>query len=324
MARPFKQGLEYFALDVNMSDEVELIEAVHGLVGFAVLIKLFQKIYSEGYFIEWQEKDQILFSNRVSDDRNRVTSIVSDCIKWGIFNSDMYRQYGILTSRRIQEQYFTATYKRVKVTAIREYLIIDVDDRDHVSIIGVSDIRNGATTKVSDDSNGATSRVSVVQSTQSKVKQSKEKVKDKDLVESDATKTSKVTQSDQFDQFWAIYPRKVGKKAALNIWTRLKPDKDLLEQILRAVEKQKKLDQWTKDGGQFIPNPTTWLNQGRWDDELPKGNGQSRTVIGKYARDNRYHAPEEPDDGEVRDVAYYQNLTKKIREQEAANARKQS
>jgi len=324
MARPFKQGLEYFALDVNMSDEVELIEAVHGLVGFAVLIKLFQKIYSEGYFIEWQEKDQILFSNRVSDDRNRVTSIVSDCIKWGIFNSDMYRQYGILTSRRIQEQYFTATYKRVKVTAIREYLIIDVDDRDHVSIIGVSDIRNGATTKVSDDSNGATSRVSVVQSTQSKVKQSKEKVKDKDLVESDATKTSKVTQSDQFDQFWAIYPKKVGKKAALNIWTRLKPDKDLLEQILRAVEKQKKLDQWTKDGGQFIPNPATWLNQCRWEDELPKGNGQSRTVIGKYARDNRYHAPEEPDDGEVRDVAYYQNLTKKIREQEAANARKQS
>lgn len=203
MARPFKQGLEYFALDVNMSDEVELIEAVHGLVGFAVLIKLFQKIYSEGYFIEWQEKDQILFSNRVSDDRNRVTSIVSDCIKWGIFNSDMYRQYGILTSRRIQEQYFTATYRRVKVTAIREYLIIDVDDRDHVSIIGVSDIRNGATTKVSDDSNGATSRVSVVQSTQSKVKQSKvkqskEKVKDKDLIESDATKTSKVTQSKTF------------------------------------------------------------------------------------------------------------------------------
>ncbi len=281
MARPFKQGLEYFALDVNMSDEVELIEAVHGLVGFAVLIKLFQKIYSEGYFIEWQEKDQILFSNRVSDDRNRVTSIVSDCIKWGIFNSDMYRQYGILTSRRIQEQYFTATYKRVKVTAIREYLIIDVDDRDHVSIIGVSDIRNGATTKVSDDSNGATSRVSVVQSTQSKVKQSKEKVKDKDLVESDATKTSKVTQSDQFDQFWAIYPRKVGKKAALNIWTRLKPDKDLLEQILRAVEKQKKLDQWTKDGGQFIPNPATWLNQCRWEDELPTGSGKGYNQRGQ-------------------------------------------
>ncbi|MDY0174200.1 MAG: DUF4373 domain-containing protein [Bacteroidales bacterium] len=297
MARPFKQGLEYFALDVNMSDEVELIEAVHGLVGFAVLIKLFQKIYSEGYFIEWQEKDQILFSNRVSDDRNRVTSIVSDCIKWGIFNSDMYRQYGILTSRRIQEQYFTATYKRVKVTAIREYLIIDVDDRDHVSIIGVSDIRNGATTKVSDDSNGATSRVSVVQSTQSKVKQSKEKVKDKDLVESDATKTSKVTQSDQFDQFWAIYPRKVGKQAVFKIWTKLNPDKDLFGKILQAVEKHKQSEQWTKDNGQFIPNPSTWLNQGRWDDELPQGNGKAYNQRQQAQSDrNRIREDHEYDD----------------------------
>jgi hypothetical protein len=101
------------------------------------------------------------------------------------------------------------------------------------------------------------------------------------MVESDATKTSKVTQSDQFDQFWAIYPKKVGKKAALNIWTRLKPDKDLLEQILRAVEKQKKLDQWTKDGGQFIPNPATWLNQCRWEDELPTGSGKGYNQRGQ-------------------------------------------
>jgi hypothetical protein len=108
------------------------------------------------------------------------------------------------------------------------------------------------------------------------------KTKDKHImVESDATKTSKVTQSDQFDQFWAIYPKKVGKKAALNIWTRLKPDKDLLEQILRAVEKQKKLDQWTKDGGQFIPNPATWLNQCRWEDELPTGSGKGYNQRGQ-------------------------------------------
>jgi len=88
----------------------------------------------------------------------------------------------------------------------------------------------------------------------------------------------------------------------------------------------KTTEDWTKNNGKYIPLASTWLNAKGWLDEIPqtRGNGQSRTVIGKYARDNRYHAPEEPDDGEVRDVAYYQNLTKKIREQEAANARKQS
>jgi hypothetical protein len=37
--------------------------------------------------------------------------------------------------------------------------------------------------------------------------------------------------------------------------------------MLSAVEAQKQTDQWTKDGGQYIPHPSTWLNQGRWEDE---------------------------------------------------------
>jgi transcription elongation factor len=36
---------------------------------------------------------------------------------------------------------------------------------------------------------------------------------------------------------------------------------------MKALEWQRKCDQWTKDNGQFVPNPETWLNQGRWNDE---------------------------------------------------------
>lgn len=164
MARPQKAGLDYFALDVYMSDEVELIEAEHGLVGFAILIKLFQKIYSEGYYYEWDDKEQILFSKRVSSDRNLVTSVVNDCIRWGIFNQKMYEKYNILTSRRIQNHYVTATYKRVNVEVIKEYLLIDVSDRTNLNIITVSDDGNEDTTIDTDD-----------KSTQSKVKESKVK-----------------------------------------------------------------------------------------------------------------------------------------------------
>jgi hypothetical protein len=41
--------------------------------------------------------------------------------------------------------------------------------------------------------------------------------------------------------------------------------------MLRALSWQRAQDQWTKDGGQYIPNPATWLNQKRWEDEKPKG-----------------------------------------------------
>lgn len=43
-----------------------------------------------------------------------------------------------------------------------------------------------------------------------------------------------------------------------------------LETLVTAVERQKCSDQWTQNNGQFIPHPATWLNQGRWDDELPE------------------------------------------------------
>lgn len=75
--------------------------------------------------------------------------------------------------------------------------------------------------------------------------------------------------SGDFDDFWNIYPKKAGKGAAYKSWRKLKPSSELQKLILTSIEKQKKSDQWIKDNGQFIPNPATWLNQERWEDELP-------------------------------------------------------
>lgn len=73
---------------------------------------------------------------------------------------------------------------------------------------------------------------------------------------------------DRFNRFWEAYPRKVGKGAAQRKWETLKPDEDMTQLLIRAVEKAKKSEQWTKDRGKFIPYPATWLNQRRWEDEI--------------------------------------------------------
>lgn len=70
-----------------------------------------------------------------------------------------------------------------------------------------------------------------------------------------------------FQEFWSNYPKKTGKGAALKAWRKLKPSNEFQARILAAIDQQCQSDQWQKDGGQFIPNPATWLNQGRWDDE---------------------------------------------------------
>ncbi|MFZ9264815.1 MAG: YdaU family protein [Polynucleobacter sp.] len=84
------------------------------------------------------------------------------------------------------------------------------------------------------------------------------------------TKNQKPSQPYQalFDVFWGKYPKKVGKDAALKAFQKRKPDQHLLVQMLNALGEQSRSEAWVKDGGQFIPNPATWLNQGRWQDEV--------------------------------------------------------
>lgn len=67
-----------------------------------------------------------------------------------------------------------------------------------------------------------------------------------------------------FDRFWAAYPRKVGKGAAERSFERIRPDAALLDGMLRAIETQRQSDTWLRG---YIPNPATWLNQRRWEDE---------------------------------------------------------
>lgn len=71
----------------------------------------------------------------------------------------------------------------------------------------------------------------------------------------------------RFDAFWRAYPNRVGKDAARTAFDKRKVDDDLLALMLSAIAAQSKSEKWTKDGGKFIPNPATWLNQGRWMDD---------------------------------------------------------
>lgn len=70
--------------------------------------------------------------------------------------------------------------------------------------------------------------------------------------------------SSDFDIFWQEFPKKTGKEAARKSWNKTRPN---LQDVLKALAWQKQSKQWFEKGGQFIPNPATYLNQHRWLDE---------------------------------------------------------
>lgn len=89
-----------------------------------------------------------------------------------------------------------------------------------------------------------------------------------------------------FERVWEAYPRKVGKKAAEVAYNALmnRPKPPTVEQLIASIEAHKQTWNWKKEDGQFIPHPTTYLNQDRWKDDLtnePKAEPTKRKGAGQ-------------------------------------------
>ena len=169
MARPIKEGLEYFPLDcdIDQDDKITLIEAQHGLIGFGIAIKLLMKIYNNSYFYEWTEKEQLLFSKRVNVNINEVNVVINDLVKWGFFDKNLFETEKILTSSGIQKRYLAAVGRRQKVKIFKKYLLLDKETVNVYKNLVIVD--NNSSSEVVNDDIGTQSKVK-----KSKVKESKE------------------------------------------------------------------------------------------------------------------------------------------------------
>lgn len=124
-------GRKFFPLMCQMDDKFELVEAEFGLEGFAVIIKLFQKIYGGegGYFCEWSDEVELLFTRKqcgLLPKNHIVNAVVRAALERGIFYKPLFEKYGILTSHGIQQRYMKMSVRQKKVEMIRQYLLLEV------------------------------------------------------------------------------------------------------------------------------------------------------------------------------------------------------
>jgi len=87
-------------------------------------------------------------------------------------------------------------------------------------------------------------------------------------------------QVDGFDQFWKLYPKKKSRKDAAKAWAKLSPSAELRQTLITALAGHCVSEDWTKDGGRYVPNAATWLNGERWHDELKPATGRSSAFTG--------------------------------------------
>ena len=212
-------GLDYFELDCQLEEKIRLIQAEFGLKGFAVIVKLYQKIYGElGYYCEWSEDSLLLFmsENGVSrDNKNFIQQVVSACIRRNIFSEKLFKKFGILTSCGVQKRYMKATSRREKVSMKKEYLLL-------------SDGKINSNVCIIEDS------VYITKDNADKIKQSRV---EKSRVENinNMCKTNAVA---LFDQLWKLYPVKRGKGQVSNT-KKMKLLAIGFEEMSRAIERYK-------------------------------------------------------------------------------------
>lgn len=82
-------------------------------------------------------------------------------------------------------------------------------------------------------------------------------------------KTLSPEQLARFERWYSEWPRKVNRAKAEEKWAEIDPDDELTEVMVAKTQEWASSPEWTKDGGQYIPHPATWLHNKRWTDGSP-------------------------------------------------------
>ena len=134
MARISKPGLDYFPLDVNFFQDrkVRRISNRHHAAGIAALTSLLCLIYIEkGFYVAWNQDTLFDISQEVCCEEEEMQAIIDDCLSVGLFDTYIYKEYGILTSQAIQEQYhkiITDSRRKYKLPLEQFWLIKEGED----------------------------------------------------------------------------------------------------------------------------------------------------------------------------------------------------
>lgn len=89
-----------------------------------------------------------------------------------------------------------------------------------------------------------------------------------EMLKNNKKENKKKKENEFFDKFWEVYPRKVDKKKAREKFAKIKPTEELVDTMIKQIERFKQTNDWQKENGKYIPHPSTWLNNNRWEDEI--------------------------------------------------------
>lgn len=164
MARPNKEGLDYFPFDIDLFQDIRIRKLIKYQSGKAITVYalLLCIIYKDGYYVRWDKELPFIISEQTGFEEAYVLEVINSCLKLGLFNEELYTSDGILTSKGIQERYKKICDLCRRKSEISEFSLISSEE-----------------TGFSSEETGFSSEempINSAKSTQSKVKKRKENI----------------------------------------------------------------------------------------------------------------------------------------------------
>ncbi len=256
MARPERHDADYFPFYVKDGKTLFILESKYGLqgIGFFTNLMRFLTRQTDHHICIQDEANRLYFFAQIHCPEDIGMDMISLMVKTGKIDADLWNKHRVIVSHDLLESLNDA-YRN------RKNEIVTLEE------IGVSYINNPITSEVTPLNPEIEGR-----NPQRKGKERKGK---------------ETTYDKGFLAFWETYPKKAGKIAAWKAWKNQNNNRPEIEIILSAIKTQSQCEQWRKENGQYIPNPATWINQGRWEDEPIKDtpstqNRQGRQSLSPY------------------------------------------
>lgn len=303
MARPKKEGVDYFSLDVDFfeDDKVRLLRAEFGAKGMYILVYLLCEIYAKnGYYMSWNESKCLLVSDGAGCGCNPgfVQEFINGCFKRSFFDKGVFDMFGILTSRGIQRRYLYAVMTRKQIRLIKEYCLLNSEDFDELSDgINAKIIFKSINLKET-PANLKETGVNFKEMPQSKVKQSKGKESKEESMSSDDDAFALRYQDvmDLFNQICQSLPKAKEltdkrKRQMKTIFQRFKPDfKEVFERVEKSDFLTGRNGKWNGCSFDWILNPSNFVKviEGNYDNKEEHHADNQRNPDEQAPKDGRY------------------------------------
>lgn len=136
MARPAKQGLDYFPLDIDFFTDTKFVRlrVKFGAISELLALRIFSEVYKNGYYVEYSENLQFALAESLRIDIDEIDAIVSEMAKCGLFDAEMFNSYKVLTSCRIQKTWLSVAERRKEKDTSKYWLLAEEKNEETVNV----------------------------------------------------------------------------------------------------------------------------------------------------------------------------------------------